>query len=342
MASPGFYNDNLFRCYPFVPREQPLSAATGFDPLAPGTLLELPESAIVDAGVIVAPAATYADQTDRVYLQSVTRDGDTLALTLGSTATLEELTFVCEVSDPHGTTYWADSRPPTGPSDSSESPDDSCDNNAILTGFLVIGDLAALYAMIPDQSTIQCIPQLWTLEPARIQNLSRAYLQTVSLANMPRILHTPPADCGDTVTQPTEGRWQSRCISGPITWREGFNCLIRQSTINSALIFSASPGAGRGQPCEEVPAYPGEVSPDGGSFLSGGPSCRDIVRAVNGVTGPHLQLLAGAGIRIQADTDVPNSVVVSQAFGDFAACVYDPTLSNVVIDHGLYLGVYLT
>ncbi len=113
----------------------------------------------------------------------------------------------------------------------------------------------------------------------------------------------------------------ARCLDGDLRVKEGFNISVRQEDNTNSLIIGAAIGAGAGLACSEIPLYAGEVPPNGSGVLTGGPKCNEVVKTINGVGGPTLQLLAGRGVRITASLDDPHEIVVSLAENDLAICV---------------------
>lgn len=324
MSQPGFYNDNQNRDYPFVPRVRPLTGASGFDPEADGDLAVLPQGLLLDCGIIMGLEARFDESAGHTtYLHSISRTGNDVTFSLRTTAPLAdgyELVFVCDVNDPpytihrnEATSFAPELLDPVG-----------CGEQPRWSGFLVVGDLAG--PDVPgDGQTIVFIPNLWQLEPARIQNLMQSYAAGISLANHPRLTVTPFAGCESSVgsEEPDEALdviLQATCLTGRLIWKEGFNCVIRQDVGNNAIVIGAGVGAGAGQPCEEIPLFDEESPPDGGELLSGGPTCNDVVRAINGVSGRDISLLAGPGFRIQPDEENPHKLIVSFNAGDFAQC----------------------
>jgi hypothetical protein len=120
------------------------------------------------------------------------------------------------------------------------------------------------------------------------------------------------------------------CITGPIWFKEGYNCRIRQDSGRNTITIGAGIGLGEGEPCEEVPLTAEEAPPGDSPFLTGGPGCNQVVQSLNGVGGADLVITAGAGYRIQADPGAPHKLVVERALGDFALCADLPEPSSSV------------
>ena len=101
----------------------------------------------------------------------------------------------------------------------------------------------------------------------------------------------------------------SRCLLGSILIQSGYNCDIKQSDRDNAIVFNAKVGAGAGQPCGEIPLFSGEVPPSGSGLLSGGASCGESIQTINGISNPNFIIQAGNGVQI---TSVPeeNKLVI--------------------------------
>ncbi len=315
MANPGWYNDNQFRDYPFITRVEPLALTTGFDSESSGQImLPLPSSTILDFGAIMDLDAEFDESAGHyIYLHSVSRFSDVFTFKLRTTAPAaanHELVFHRNLTDPE----FSISRDSASTIEPEELPSLVCALQPCWSGFLVTGNLQDLADVIADGETLISIPALWRIEPARVQSLAQGYLRSVSLANAPRTHVTAQAGCSldssDSAERPVIV--MTTCLSGPLNWREGFNCSIRQDVNDNAIIIGAGVGIGAGAPCEEIPLYEGEESPDGGPFLSGGPSCNEIIKSINGVSGTDVNIVAGPGFRIQPDTINPHKLVIER------------------------------
>ena len=327
MAREGFYNENEFRDYPFLTRTEPL--ALSFDSLE--TLNAVPEEAIVDFGAIMEVDSEFDDAAgDYVYLHSISRDGDTLIYrfrTTAAAAAAEELVFIRDTTvDGEWASEWIEATLITAGS-SIGSIGDPCLDVPKWRGFMVSGRYEALLDAIADQATLEFVQGLWQVEPSRLQSLVKTYLRSISLANTPRRVVTLPDGC-TVIEQPTTPIVNVRCLQGPLVFREGYNCAIRQEDRNNAIIISGSKGSGAGEPCAEVPRYPGEASPDGGQFLSGGPTCGEVLKTLNGIGGRNVVIRSGPGFTVALDPLNPNTLIVDRDLGGFATCGIDSSLSS--------------
>ncbi len=283
MPRPGFYNDNEYRAYPFIYNK-------------PATLPALPTSAVLDAGFIMGLDAHYDEATHTVWLSAVKKIGSLFEFVFSTNATDATVTFTR-----HETGEWA--------LENSESVADTtnpCADEPIWSGFLVTGPLEALAAAFNTAAvngTWALQPNDYQIEPARIQNLNKAYLRSISVGNYDRV--RVPA-CDETGANDNRAIiLNARCMKGDIRLKEGYNCLITQTDRANELSVTAARGAGAGSAsdelCEnngEIPLYPGEQLAIDSKFYSGGPACNEIISTINGVGGSNINLIGGAGINI--------------------------------------------
>lgn len=304
MAESSFLNANAHRAYPF------LDVASG---------ASLPEASVVDFGCMVGLNSGWDDETSTVYLHRVRRSGDVYRFEFRSDAPGLQgwgLIFDRNINEAENTTSWEDAVAVGSGSVSSESV--QCADDPIWEGFLTIGSLADLADLLADGESLS---GPFTVEPARIQNLDRTYVRSFNLINADRTHIEAAPDCSLDAPNGDQDRLyvQTRCISGQVKFKEGFNCSIRQNAQENSLVISASVGAGAGQPCEEVPLYVQEAPANGSPFLSGGPSCNEVLKTINGVPGPVIRLYTGTGIRA-----VPGSeegvLIIRADLKDLAIC----------------------
>lgn len=283
MPRPGFYNDNEYRAYPFIYNK-------------PATLPALPTNVILDAGFIMGLDARYDETVHTVWLASITKTGELFEFTFKTNATTAPVSFTR-----HTNTEWA-----LEDSESAVDTTNPCADEPIWSGFIATGPLDKLVAVFNTAA----VNNVWTLqpndyqiEPARIQNLNKAYLRSISVGNYDRV-KVPP--CG--VTGGNDSReivLNSRCMRGDIRFKEGYNCLITQTDRANEIEVTAAKGAGAGATSSELcanngelPLYPGEPLPEDSKFYSGGPACNELISTINGMGGPNINLIGGAGINI--------------------------------------------
>jgi hypothetical protein len=329
MANPGFYNDNQYRDYPFVSRITPLSGE-GWDESSSQAFTELPQGLVVDFGAIVRPAAEFDSAVDYIHLRSIARAGDSLLLTftLSSMSSTYAITFTVDTpSTQEFVITWADSIAIL------ETPSDifTCDDTPVWSAYLVTSDTAAVLDMLDDGDTVFFEAGLWQILPARIQNLIGTQLQSIAIANISRTLATQAEDCAEDEDEDTAefpvAHLVAGCITGGVTFHEGYNCGIRYDSRANAIVISASPGIGAGQPCGEVIGYPAEAKPSGSQYYSGGPACTEVLRSVNGASAADLRIQAGAGFSVVASTEFQNTLVIERLLNAFVVCT-DATLDT--------------
>jgi len=311
MSKPSFYNDNEYRSYPFV--DQP----TVFEALQ----RRLPDDAIVDAGFIMNLDAQYEDESHIVYLASVSVTAGTLYLRFANTSPAcagKLLTFRRDyvtsaegvaAADPEWTTEHTES----------ESISNYCPVEAAWTGFAVTGKIEPrIAAAMLAGGTITFAPGVYTIEPARVQNLNKAYLRAVRVGNYSRIT-APPCDAG-AVASEQELILDPACLTGDIKFKEGYNTKITQISNTNTLTFTAVRGAGAKEDSAlcanfgEIPFYSEELAnkpyiyvgdeqvPGRRSkFLSGGWSCKDLIFTINGLGGSNVNIVGGKNIQVGYD-----------------------------------------
>lgn len=291
MPRPGFYNDNEHRAYPFV-----------FKPGEP----PFPESAIVDAGVIMRIDSNFDDKVHSVWLSKITRDTGKFYFEFKTDAADEPLVFVRDVTADEWQIEYADSQQRL-PCENVEDP--------VWEGFLVTGPLKDLNTALSADDTLFFDKNASQLEPARIQNLNKAYVRTINVGNYER--PTVPA-CGQADPRATvvpDIIINKECMRGDIRFKEGYNCSIRQVTFANEIHIGASVGAGAPVDDElcangsELALFPGELIPDNSKFFSGGPACDELIFTLNGLGGPTVTLTSGAGINISTQTDPPRITI---------------------------------
>lgn len=347
MARPGFYNDNEYRSYPFVfetieqfanddafPEVGSIgtlyktSATTlyryvknvGYIPV-PLNEPQLPDSVVVDAGFIMGLDANYDDKTDYVWLEKIDRVCVTgrvdFKLIFRTTSASQPLTFTRTIAElAEDGREWATEH-------AQSSAAGNCGNEPLWSGFLVTGRLNDLiqyansrFGPPPANGSILFSPGQYRLEPARIQNLQKAYLRSISVGNYSRI--TVPT-CTNTYTPSAQTKTivvNKTCMQGNLRLKEGYNCRITQTNRDSTISVAAAKGSGAAEDsalCEnggEIPFTvddmpPLEVAAIGNKpairskFLSGGPACKDLIFTINGVGGRNVNLVGGTNFNVR-------------------------------------------
>ena len=281
---PSIYDDNKYRSYPLV---------------------RVPGVQVVDTGILVdcqfdfAAYAGFAAGTNTVWLSRISSDSTNVTLRFSTDATELSslpLDFVVPRSGPEFQTVFADVEgvfPESTP----------CEAQLAWFGFVVVSDRQAIVdatAGGPVTFTKDKTP----VEPVLIRTMEDSYVRSVSVANERRTLVT---DTADTVRPYLV---HTTCLQGQIKVGEGHNVRITVDPETNALLFGGAVGAGLGQVCDEIPAAPDEEPPDGSSLLTGGPKCTEVVKRINGLTGPTIGLRGIQGFDVKRDTDNPSRVII--------------------------------
>ena len=327
MSRPGFYNDNEYRVYPFVDQPAVLTAPP----------VNLPHSAIVDAGFIMGLDCEFDDAINTVYLSRVQNTAGVLRFTfaIGNATGAQVGKTIVFIRTPTSA-EWLMQR-----ATSAVDTDETCASEPVWEGFLVTGELTELVDLLGQHTNdISFTPFTadgktifpYQIEPARIQNLNKAYLRSISVGNFGRTT-VPTCDgvnaAGTPNSDPTKVEVSKRCMTGPLLFKEGYNCRISQNTRTNTLTITGEKNAGA--PADEalclgageVPFKPDEpkdedgkfigppiysyTKPDGSlaeknsKFLSGGWACSDLIFTINGVGGPNVNLIGGRYIQISGD-----------------------------------------
>lgn len=326
MAKTDFYNDNAFRAYPLVGTPDVTVCFNIFG----GVELLLPHATIVDFGCVVGPAAEFDETQDYVYLAQIIRTASLMlefrfrSLCPG----LEnlELVFSRSTADGEYVTSYAEASLIDGQELTTDQ--EVCGDDPLWEGYLVTGDLSALLETLnyvgasvnhtsPDVSEEPPYPRV---EPARIQNLRATSVRSITVGNYARTAVAAPAGCPGIANAFSERvHVNSSCIVGDIKFVPGYNCSIRQDDQNSALTFSAGVGAGLGEPCEEIKIVEDEVSPDNGQLLTGGPTCGEVMKSINGLSAEGLSIVAGTGVRVLQVGD--SELTIDFDLHDLQACI---------------------
>lgn len=325
MASAPFLSLNAGRRYPLVDVG---TAATML--YSGGGEQPLPDDAILDITVILGLGADFDAENHRVYLYEVSRNGNTLDFTFrfdSPNLSNHTLTFCRRIDDAEFAVSYA-----TTQHEASSSIAELICDGIITEGWLTTGKLANLAAILADGEWLRRGDGQVYVEPARIQAMDGQFVRTINVANADRTRVTGP-DCVPGEPYATEGSSEAAstrtyianalCLQGNLRFREGFNCVIIQDTLNNQLTIGAGVGSGLGEPCAEVPLYEGEGPPEDSVLLSGGPACHEIVKTINGLPGPHINITGGRGVRVEPDETNPHKLVVRIDFHGIAVCEED-------------------
>jgi hypothetical protein len=302
MPRTGFYNDNEYRAYPLV------HAASYAGPA-------LPNSSLLDAGIIMGLDSGYDPAAHSVWLSSITRAGSVISFVFSTDApgaADKPLQFDRDEDDSEWATSFSQPSPPDGIAP-------QCEPAPAWEGFIVTGPLSALLEILAVGQTLVFPAGVRTLEPARIQSLMKSYVRSVNVGNTPRTRALPSPDCLEGFSAAAnEIVVNATCLSGDVKIKEGYNCRIRQIDSSNEIRVVADAGAGdpnTEELCEhggELPLYPGEPFDAETGFYGGGPACNQLIATINGVGGANVALAGGTGVRITADAET-NTITIARS-----------------------------
>ena len=342
MARPDFFNDNANREFPF---QEGTVGGTG----TATDLSNLIDSAIVDCGFVMGPESEFDELTDSVYLESIERStSDVFKFRFkATTAALADtpVDFYRELGDPDYTTNFVESDAPSyvpagsaSDSDSSSgsyTPGGEC-GEPFWSGYLVTGLLQDIADILPQGSAITRSGDDALVEKALIQNLDQSQVVSVNLANADRTRAKTPDGCPELTWPFATGLIYpiEECLQGEINFEPGYNIAVIQDTSTNTIQFFPLVGAGKGEPCTELPVFVGEEPPVGSTngLLAGDYYCNEVFRTVNGIGGPNLDFYAGVGVSIVPDS-TNNKVVIDINLADLVQCV--SSISTVSISESV-------
>jgi hypothetical protein len=312
MSRAPAYNENQYRDYPFITVVQPIDSNSS----ASALFEHLPSAAIVDFGCIMDLDANFSEG-DYVYLDKIERDGAILTFYFGCTSNTEQLIFARDTATAaEWEIQWVESEIVEGPSYDSQIEDNVevpvCRTEGAWRGFLVTGKFDELLTLIADGDTLTFATGLWQIEPSKIQNIYKHYVRSVTVLNRKRTLVTDETVNYGVVVY-------DACLNGNLKFREGYNCSILQNDAANQLIFKGAVGAGQGEPCAEVSLSIGEVPPDDGSYLTGGPRCGDVLKTINGKGGKSITIKGGPGFTVEADPET-STLTITRDLSQFTKC----------------------
>lgn len=316
MAKPNFFNENLNRSYPFrvgtVDIEKAVAGSV--------TLANLPDKFIVDCGFILGPLSQFSEQLNQVYLSKVSRpDSSTILFEFACDAAgiSKPLVFTRHDTDPNFTSEFVESS-----QDSVSESTDLC-SEPEWSGYLVTGDTAALFSMINTGQTIERQVAEAVIEPTLIQNLANNQVVSISLANADRTRAIRPENCPALEWNFVPGQIfvQTACLQGNLAFRPGYNCTISQLRQTNEIQLQAIELAGAGSPCDQVAIFPTETPPTNtdNDVLEGDRYCNEVLRTINGIQGPNVNVYAGTGVSI---VSAENELTIDINFRDLSLCDY--------------------
>jgi hypothetical protein len=307
-AKPGFFNDNLFRAYPFLENQD--AAA------------RIPDRAIVDFGCTFLPGSTYDERVDRVYLAWVRRVNCGLGTTTTTSSGDEEVPIgdlefafrtsadgmensllvfqISGVAEQFATVdgWYFEVVDEDVPS-SFDEPEIDCETLPKWEGFLTVGDLEDLVLALDCG---EYVDGDYDVEPARVENRANHYVRSLRLANAERTRATTAAGCRPLCWSFDfkDYYFVCGCFSGDVLFGEGHSLTPTIDVGQNAIALTASPGSGLGYPCVEQPYFADEEAPAGRSTFSGSLLCSEVIRQINGIAAAQFVFQHGPGVSITA------------------------------------------
>ena len=320
----------------------------------------LPDYYIVDCGFTLGGSATFDTTAGEyvIYLKRISRAGSTVTFEFRCTDPVIHdrfpLTFTREIgTDTEYDLEYQDSDSPDDPGSTSESVPTNC-RLPFWSGYLVTGDMSLIDDHLMDGLSITAPDwsegdQQGVVEPSLVQNLARTVVSGINIANDDRTRATPPGytpqgyiDC--SVSEPPDCAgfcpdyvWDfepdltysmERCITDDVRFKPGYNMSIVSEAGTNTITFRTTVNAGEGAPCNhETKLFPTDSGPEpagntwNNNLLEGGPTCNEVARTINGLSGPLVQFVGGQGVSIIPDP-AKNKVTIDINLTDLDLCQY--------------------
>lgn len=272
----------------------------------------MPDSAVLDAGIIMGLDSGYDPAVHAVWLASISRANNVVSFVFATDAP-GAANALLQFDRDEDDSEWVTS---AGQSAFPAEINPRCIPAPTWEGFLVTGPLTELLSSLAPGQTITLPARARVLEPARIQSLVTGYLRSINVGNTPRVRALPPENCQESSAALDDIVVSRTCMHGDIRLKEGYNCRIRQIDGVNEIRIVAEKGAGdtnTAELCEhggEIPLYAGEPFDATTGFYSGGPACNQTISTINGVGGPELTLSGGPGVRVNVDAET-NTITIA-------------------------------
>lgn len=317
----NFFNENLHRSFPFRVGTVDKQKAT----IGTVTLETLPDEFIVDCGFILGPLSEFTEGINKVFLSRIYRPNSTTILfefSCDATGTVNKpLIFTRHITDTNFKSEFVDSQV-----DSASEALDAC-AEANWSGYLVTGDISILFSMILEGQDILRQDTEAIVEPTLIQNLAYNQVTSINLANADRTRAIRPEACPALEWNFVPGQTfiQTICLRENLAFRPGYNCTISQLGQTNTIQFQAIQLAGAGQPCDQIQRFPTEEPAINGDneLLDGDYYCNQVLRTINGLQGPNINIYAGTGVSI---VPAENEVNIDINLRDLSLCTYSESL----------------
>lgn len=300
MSKATWLNANETRAFPFLSsRSLRMSKFINGECCPLDDPVDLPDQTIVDFGCLMHADARYDDANNYIYLHKICRTGDTFEFEFSSNNPQVQtlpLSFTRTLGDPEFAADWQESSAGGFPS--------PCGDQIIWEGYLVTGQLTDLADLLADGDSLLGDERI-RVEPALIQNDVRgATLRSISVAGYTQTTHVAPEDC-EYWFPPIDEEFRSNagCMRDHIRFTAGYNATLRYDPYTATFTFGAAVGAGLGEPCGETKRYAAQIKPTHSNLYSGGYSCAEVVKAINGLVGPHVRVKGRNGVIVSQTED---------------------------------------
>lgn len=325
MSRGDFYDENKYTSYPFIRSSVRTVADTT---VAPATLKDLFPSWIVDARFTFYPRCDFDPGEHSVRLQEISRTMDTLSFVFSCDApTLAGSTLVFQRelggADFELETVESETYSQEFPGSDSNSESSDCED-PLWEGTLVTGEVDALFDLLSSGESIPGEAGKALVEPSLLISLKDAWVESLNVANQDRARVYDDA-CEDFPWQhdPNVPSVVAQCLQNEVDFESGYNVEVVQRTIDNALVFLPGIGRGAGSPCGEVQWFENEEPPNENTTLySGSFLCDDVIRTINGLGGPVVQLRNRQGITI-TEQPLDNKIIINADLHGLSVCLDD-------------------
>lgn len=137
---------------------------------------------------------------------------------------------------------------------------------------------------------------------------------------------TPPAGCEHTANViDLNDPYQLVCeiVNEPVELKGGKQVRLDQATSYNQITVSANGGTGDGgELCTPIPLAPGVFDYDTA------PQCNEVLRSINGVSGPFIDIGAFTGVSVQAHPQL-NRIVIDIGGKDLSTCASEEDAAQV-------------
>jgi len=341
MAKQGFYFDNMFRSYPFVdPAVEP----------------PIPKETVVEFNCAVNYGSGFVDGVNTVRLHSIEKTINQLILEFKCDADgLINKSLVFSINYPATELTYSfsyvkldegyNSNNSSSSSSSSSSSVAGIDEDLLWDGFIIFGNIDSIVDSM-YVGEIVVVDSIYVIEPTLIKNLQSADVQSISIANQTPEQATPASGCGEDPLVLYENLVYHEGLIGDIRFVDGYSCNVTLSSARNSVTFTATvTDAIKGQFCKDEPSsikYPSTLIPgikmgtdqeipDGSELYSGGPTCKDTIKSINGMGGKRLWVVGGKGITLTS-TQADYLISIEATLNGLAICANpDVYISSAVI-----------